>query len=538
MKKIFIISIFQLTLLFSIAQKEVRTVDLYVAFNADVDSPEAILSSHYCCWEKALPFDDETFSRMEKEAIRISGSANSIQNLRNIYKIIPNGLNDIELHSIAKALSSLSEVRYCDFMSIKPIKPPYDIPPATPDYLNEQKYAFANPGVNMIYAWEMNLTGQGIRVRDVEYGFNKNHEEFHHKPNVFLAPGMDLNSYVTEDYSEHGTATFGVVAGDDGGYGVSGLAHGIEEMVLYPEFTEQYGYDRFLAVSSALENSQEGDIIIYEMQTFGFESNEDDAKYVPAEYNYPIYDLTVACTDMGIIVVAAAGNGDQNLDSPEYAEYASRPNSGAIIVGAGSPTTQHHRASFSTHGSRVDLQGWGWNVLTSGYGDYSIIGNDFNQQYTMFSGTSSATPIVASCVAVIQSYYKSLTDSYLSSAEMIEILQTTGIPQSNALYPGNIGPLPNMKEAIIATQSQGLKDLGNDIKFNIYPNPFENQINIVGSDEINQVQVEIYSSMGQMVLSMQFVQQTAITIQALPSGIYFLKLNYGKNITVEKIIKK
>lgn len=538
MKKILLLSILQLNLLLSMAQKEEQTVDLYVAFNADVESPETILSSYYCCWEKALSFDEKTFSRMEKEAIRVSGSAKSIQNLRYIYRIKPNGLIDSDLHIIARELSSLAEVRYCDFMSRKPIKPPYDIPPVTPDYLPNQKYVFADPGVDMKYAWDMNLTGQGIRVRDVEYGFNKNHEEFHHKPNIFLAPGMDLSSYVTESYSEHGTATFGVVAGDDGAYGVTGLAHGIEEMVLYPEFTEQYGYDRFLAVSSALENSQEGDVIIYEMQAFGFEPNEDDDKYVPAEYNYPIYDLTVACTDMGIIVVAAAGNGDQNLDSPEYQEYASRPNSGAIIVGAGSPTTQHHRASFSTYGSRVDLQGWGWNVLTSGYGDYSIIGNDFNQQYTMFSGTSSATPVVASCVAVIQSYYKSLTGSYLSSAEMKDVLQTTGIPQSNALYPGNIGPLPNMKEAIIATQSLGLKDLEDSAQFNIYPNPFQNEFRIVGGNGVNQVKLEMYSAMGQLILSTKFVQQTSINTDDLAKGVYFLRLSHDENLTTKKIIKE
>ncbi len=30
----------------------------------------------------------------------------------------------------------------------------------------------------MRYAWNLGLDGAGIRIRDVEYGFNKNHEEF------------------------------------------------------------------------------------------------------------------------------------------------------------------------------------------------------------------------------------------------------------------------------------------------------------------------------------------------------------------------
>src|SRR5690606_13783988 len=125
--------------------------------------------------------------------------------------------------------------------------------------------------------------------------------------------------------------------------------------------------------------------------------------------------------------------------------YINRGDSGALIVGGGTPDLSHNKISYSTYGARVNVQGWADNVATSGYGDWQIFGNDMNQQYTMFSGTSSATPIVAGCVAVLQSYYFSLTGEYLSPLEMRSLLVATGIPQGSG---GPIGPLPNMEAAI------------------------------------------------------------------------------------------
>src|SRR5690606_35274538 len=110
----------------------------------------------------------EKFRDMENEALRISGDDSSIKNLQNIYRITAETLTDNDLELLVKEIELLPEVRYCDFMSRNPIKPPFDIPPVTPNYLPLQTYVGVNPGVNMQYAWDMNLTGQGIRLRDIE----------------------------------------------------------------------------------------------------------------------------------------------------------------------------------------------------------------------------------------------------------------------------------------------------------------------------------------------------------------------------------
>ena len=56
--------------------------------------------------------------------------------------------------------------------------------------------------------------------------------------------------------------------------------------------------------------------MLLEMQTIGANGN-----YAPAEYSPAVWQVVKAATDAGIIVVAAAGNGNENLDAPGYASY-------------------------------------------------------------------------------------------------------------------------------------------------------------------------------------------------------------------------
>lgn len=533
----------------SFSQKTARSWNLIIGFNPNLNINDAeaindlaLLSSDFKSLyesydfelENAFIFSEDDYIRMEREALRVSGDASSIKNLRNIFTIVQPNLNDEDIRNLKKELEQLDIVKYTELMSALPIKPPYDIPPETPNFIAFQTYLDEDPGVNMHYAWDMGLNGQGIRFRNVEYGFNKDHEEFNDNNNLYLVEGYTVVNGLNTDYTEHGTGTFGVVYAHNGDYGITGMAYGAEEAILFPEYTNEYGYDRAMAVSNSINNSQEGDIIMYEMQTSGFDSNEDDAKYVPAEYSITIWNLTKAASDQGIIIVAAAGNGSQDLDAPEYEDYMSRGNSGAIIVGAGVPTIKHRRLGFSTYGSRVNLQGWGQSVLSTGYGDYEQIGGDFNQYYTMFSGTSSATPIVASCVAVVQSYYFSLTGGqYMNSAELIDLFQETGFPQLE--YGNNIGPLPNMEAAINSLDGfVGIKN-SEKFEFKAYPNPSQDKVSVLGLENLLDAEVEMYSTTGQQVEIN--TNGNSISIAHLPLGVYFLEISTKENRNTIKIIK-
>ena len=64
-----------------------------------------------------------------------------------------------------------------------------------------------------------------------------------------------------------------------------------------------------------------------------------------------------------------------------------------------------------------------------------------------FSGTSSATPVVAGAVAVISSIGKARGVT-ITPAEMRTILRRTGTPQGSQTKNERIGNLPNIAEAL------------------------------------------------------------------------------------------
>ncbi len=185
------------------------------------------------------------------------------------------------------------------------------------------------------------------------------------------------------------------------------------------------------------------------MQTIG----EGGSNFGPAELSLAVWTVVKNGTDAGVVVVGAAGNGNQDLDSATYQAYMARGNSGAIIVGAGTATTAHDKLSFSTFGSRVNVQGWGQSVFTAGNGSHSTIGGDPNQVYTAtFSGTGSASPFIAASCVALQSFAIDRIGRRLTPAELRSVLSTTGWPQGTG---GNIGRFPNLVDAALAVFQLG-----------------------------------------------------------------------------------
>ena len=107
------------------------------------------------------------------------------------------------------------------------------------------------------------------------------------------------------------------------------------------------GYDRTSAITSASAQFWKGAVILLEMQTgCGWDCNGDglvnalnNEDYIPTEYRAADKAAIQTAVANGRIVVAAAGNGNCNLDLAGFGGLFN-PNdaskdSGAIIVGAG-----------------------------------------------------------------------------------------------------------------------------------------------------------------------------------------------------------
>ena len=350
------------------------------------------------------------------------------------------------LARLAEQLSASTATEFVYFQELSPPPPCEDILPPTPAYILMQTYHGSDPGLNMTAAWALgSARGAGIKIADCEYGYVAGHEDL---CNITMEPGQTIHpNVISFGWDEHGTAVFGEMISIDNLYGCTGLVPDARGY-FFTEWSVEEGLRRVTAIANAIGSVDPGDIVVLEMQTTG-----PGGGFGPAELDPAVWMLVRNATDAGIVVVAAAGNGNQNLDSAPYAEYRGRGDSGAIIVGAGSSNANHFKLSFSTYGSRVNVQGWGRNVFTLGYGGFAQHGGDKNQRYTSsFGGTSSATPFVASCAVALQSLAEQRLGRRLTPLELRDMLVRTGIPQGSG---GHIGPFPDMVAAAAEIVTRG-----------------------------------------------------------------------------------
>lgn len=323
-------------------------------------------------------------------------------------------------------------------------------PPAvTPDFTGTQFYLDVSPGglgVDPIRN-EPGARGQGVRILDVQYSWNVNHEDLPfdevRRPIVYER-GVDP---FPADQGSHGTACLGMLLGVDNGLGVTGICPEAEIGLINP-VDNNSDYKLAAAIDKAATFLDRGDIMQIEQQARGI--NREIAA-LPPEWEPAVFDAIQRAVSKGIVVVEPAGNGGlkgnkakgASLDSPELGGAFDRKkrDSGAIIVGGGIPLDAS-KAPTSNYGSRLDVQGYGLYVTTLGYGDLYGSGDPLRAYTAIFSGTSSATPCVTGVAAVVQGALKAAGLEPFDSRLMRSVLVGTGSPDGS-IKTQRIGPRPN-----------------------------------------------------------------------------------------------
>lgn len=373
---------------------------------------------------------------LEQRAARLSGRQQP--DLASLLTVMAPDEDVAELVRLGNLLRELDEVEFA-YLQTLGAPPPADIPPLTSDLSPNQVYLGPDPGFDVMAAEVQGWTGAGIRFSDCEYGWNLQHEDLVDQA-VVTEPGQTIHpSVFAMGWDDHGTSVLGVTSAGVNGYGMNGIAADAS-VFAYPEWSVEEGPRRATCVANALSDSQFGDVVLLEMQAFG-----PGGGLAPAEVDPAIFMLVKTATDAGVVVVAAAGNGAQNLDSAPYFAYRQMGDSGAIMVGAGSADIGHDRLSFSTFGSRVNVQGWGELVVTLG-GSWLTVGGDPDQAYSnSFSGTSSAASIIGGLCCVLQEAAVATGGQRLPPRDLRLLLASTGLPSSQI---GGVGTAPQMAAAL------------------------------------------------------------------------------------------
>ena len=402
-------------------------------------------------WERADAISEDAMDAMRHRAEQNLGRALPDMNLQ-FYLTLPPGMD------AATAIDRLNKLDIVELAQPVPLPQP---PPLPPNYESLQQYMNASPvGGGAFQVWtNYGVFGADVRVADVEYSFNSNHLD------LPVIDNLTPNAVDPFNDPNHGTATLGEIAASENGWGTTGIGYGGN--VYFAGANYSSGYNVGQGITTAASVLRPGDILLIEQQiagpntTPGVEATGGQYGLVPVDWYQPYYNDIVMAVANGIIVIETGDNGGQNLDDPVYSNgnggnwpFLPQNRSGAIIVGAGASyngsSTESSRLYYSNYGSCVDVQNWGENIVTTGYGDlYSAEGP--NLYYTStFSGTSGATPIVVGEVALLQSIYKQSTGQVLRAPQIRSLLRSTGSPQTSGAYPifDNIGPLPNLALAI------------------------------------------------------------------------------------------
>lgn len=380
--------------------------------------------------------EESTLSELMARAPRVEGAQPSA-NFTSYYAIdYPSGMDP---ERIAGTIAQWPAVETA-YVEAAPAPPPL-VPSDDPRNL-AQGYLNAGPnGIDARWAWT-STDGTSVGFVDMEQGWTLNHEDL-------AGANISIISGVNNSYHGHGTAVLGEVAAVDNTLGGIGIAPKCTTRVVSQWRTASTA-STAEAILSAVSAMSYGDVLLLEAQT----TYPTAAGYVPVEAEQAVFDAIQTATSQGIVVIEAGANGSVDLDAfqdvngKHILNRASSDfrDSGAIMVGAASSAAPHQRLGFSNFGSRIDCFAWGENVDTCGDGWTST---GINTYTNSFSGTSSASPIVAGAALLLQSWRVRLGLSRYSPFRLRQLLSDRAL-NTHSANPSTdrIGVMPNLRAII------------------------------------------------------------------------------------------
>jgi serine protease len=399
---------------------------------------QAILSGQRI--ERLFGQEEDTLAAWRREGqAALPEAVPPLADLANYYRVSVEGIERSE--------QLLNELLLCDEIETAyPVPRPVlhgDLSPVTPQLRAQQDYLGAPPG-GIGWRQVSGIVGarfHGGRIAHVEGDWTLGHEDL-----PKLKTGSFLQSGTMLGWAPHGDACLGILVGAQNGYGVEGMASAADALyvsaigdTLKGGLQEVTGAKAMLDASARL---RPGDVMT---SSFGWLIPGN--VHAPADWPQACFDVVRQVTARGIYYVTSAGNSNTWLEDPLYGGryLASATNSGAIICGSTS-NEQTVKAPSSNYGARVDANGWGKAVVTTGNnGDLFWPNFDPKQTYTQsFAGTSSATPIVAGAVAAYAGALREQHGLVLTPAQMRADLRSMGLAIGGSTPAGHRPNLPAM----------------------------------------------------------------------------------------------
>ena len=214
-------------------------------------------------------------------------------------------------------------------------------------------------------------TGAKVVIAVIDSGVDFTHPDLEGS----ILPGIDLIDRSGDgrtDPNGHGTHVAGIIAAHKNDYGTTGLAY--NSKILPVRVLDQYGEGNDADIAFGILWAAKNGANIINLSLGG--TKEDPL----------LRDAIAEVTKNGVLVVAASGNTG---DSGDIFYPASNPS----VVAVAATDLLDRVAVFSTRGEYVDVAAPGSMILSTGK----------DSTYKLDSGTSMATPLVSSILALLLS---------------------------------------------------------------------------------------------------------------------------------------
>jgi hypothetical protein len=384
---------------------------------------------------------------------------------------------------------------------------------------------------------EMGYTGEGMIIAVLDAGYNgadtiPAFDSLWDNGQIIGTHDFVSGGEITYNKHFHGTLVLSTMGGNYPGQ-IVGTAPDAEYLLLRTEdAASEYLIEEYNWISGAeYADSAGADVLNTSLGYSVFWDASMDHTYEDMDGNTtPITIGSDIAASRGLVVVNSAGNEG---GSSWY--YITAPADGFNVIAVGAVNSQGVPAGFSGHGPTADGR-IKPNVSAQGEGTYFA---NTDGTFGYGNGTSFSSPIMAGMLACL---WQSRPN--MSNNELLEVIQLSG---SSAAAPDNkVGyGIPDILEAhnIYSVNEQDIENNLSDLM--VFPNPFNTYLELnFNASLTTHANIAIADMTGRVIFADTYaIQQGANmirinTMDYMPSGIYFLRLEQGGFFQTSKLIKQ
>ncbi len=399
--------------------------------------------------------------------------------------------------------------------------------------------------INVIAAQELGYTGQGVTICMMDAGVDRlTHEAFKSINIIAMHDFVNNDSNIGDEgdmgQGYHGTFTLSAIGGYYPGHFI-GPAYSANYILAKTENTDSetpIEEDNWVA---ALEWADSIGVDVTST-SLGYNDFDPQGNGGPdltwQDMNGNTAIITIAAdlaVKKGILVFNSAGNEGFNADHNTIIA----PADGDSVIAVGAVDSKGIRASFSSVGNTADGRTKP-DIMAMGVGVACAWNKDDNST-AFVDGTSLSCPLAAGAGAIILSANPNLTPMQIREA--LRMTASNNSSPNREMGWGIIDVIKAMNYLQIATGNVNKKNIPESFKlYQNYPNPFNPNTKIkFNIEKESNVELSLFNVLGERVgilVNQTFSEgehEYILKGDGLSSGIYFVRLQSGENVSEIKI---